>query len=186
MNFTSLFFISVGLAMDAFAVSLSEGLALKRIHVKHILRVALIFGFFQGIMPLIGWGVGGLFYDKIARYDHWIAFGLLTFIGGKMLWEARESQKCETEGKCDIASNIIVLGIATSIDALAVGFSFSLLPGLNIYSAVTVIGVITFIISSLGVYIGNKAGELLGYRAEYAGGIILIGMGVRILSSHIA
>lgn len=186
MNFTSLFFISVGLAMDAFAVSLTEGLALKRIQVKSILRVALIFGFFQGIMPLIGWRIGGLFYDKISRFDHWIAFGLLAFIGGKMLLEAREAQKCKTKGECDLASNIFILGIATSIDALAVGFSFSLLPGLNIYSTVAIIGIVTFIISSMGVYLGNKAGELLGYKAEYIGGFILIGMGTKILISHIA
>lgn len=185
MNFLSLIFISIGLAMDAFAVSLTEGLALKKIHIKHILKIALIFGLFQAVMPILGWMVGSIFYDKIADYDHWITFGLLLFIGIKMILEARENQKCENTGKCDISSNIILLGIATSIDALAVGFSFSLIPGLNIYSSVIVIGIITFIISSAGVYIGNKAGQLLGYKAEYAGGLILIGMGFKNLIEHI-
>ncbi|WP_319372227.1 manganese efflux pump MntP family protein [uncultured Ilyobacter sp.] len=186
MNFTTLFFISVGLAMDAFAVSLTEGMALKKNHVKHILKVSLVFGFFQAFMPLLGWSIGGLFYNTISKYEHWIAFGLLAFVGVKMLLEARENQKCVNDGKCDISSNIILLGIATSIDALAVGFSFSLLPGLDIYSTIFVIGAITFIISSAGVYIGNKAGQLLGYKAEYAGGFILIGMGFKILFEHIA
>jgi putative Mn2+ efflux pump MntP len=185
MTFTSLIFISIGLAMDAFAVSLSEGLALKKINIRHIVKIALIFGLFQAVMPILGWLVGGMFYDKISGYDHWITFGLLGFVGLKMILEARENQKCEKTEKCDISSNIILLGIATSIDALAVGFSFSLIPGLDIYSSVTVIGVITFLISSAGVYIGNKAGKLLGYKAEYAGGIILVGIGCKILIEHI-
>ncbi len=185
MNFTSLLFISVGLAMDAFAVSLTEGLALKKLHIQHILKIAFIFGFFQAIMPLLGWLIGGMFYSKISQYDHWIAFVLLALIGGKMLLEARENQKCKTDGKCDISSNILILGIATSIDALAVGFSFSLMKGLNIYSTIFIIGIITFIISSVGVYLGNKVGQLLGYKAEYAGGIILVGMGCKILFEHI-
>jgi len=185
MNFTSLFFISIGLAMDAFAVSLTEGISLKRLHIKSIFRVAIVFGIFQGVMPLLGWGIGGLFYDKISRFDHWIAFGLLVFIGIKMIIDAKEFANCDINGRCEKNSNIIVLGIATSIDALAVGFSFSLLPGLNIYFSVAIIGVITFILSSVGVYIGNKVGQLLGAKAEYMGGIILIGMGINILIKHL-
>ena len=185
MSFTSLFFISVGLAMDAFAVSLSEGIYLRKLCVKSILRVALVFGVFQGIMPFLGWAIGGLFYDKIARYDHWIAFGLLLSIGIKMIIDARGFGKCDIHGNCKKPSNIIVLGLATSIDALAVGFSFSLLPGLNIYFSIGVIGIITFVLSSLGVYLGNKVGQLLGAKAEYAGGIILIGMGINILVQHL-
>lgn len=185
MNFTSLFFISIGLAMDAFAVSLTEGISLRKLCIKSIFRVALVFGIFQGIMPLLGWIVGGLFYDKIARFDHWIAFGLLTSIGIKMIIDAREFGKCDIHGKCEKTCNILVLGVATSIDALAVGFSFSLLPGLNIYFSIVVIGVVTFILSSIGVYLGNKVGQLLGAKAEYAGGIILIGMGINILLQHL-
>ena len=181
MNFTSLFFISIGLAMDAFAVSLTEGISLRRLCIKSIFKIALVFGIFQGVMPLLGWTLGGLFYDKIAKFDHWIAFGLLVFIGIKMIVDAREFGKCDIHGKCEKHSNIIVLGIATSIDALAVGFSFSLLPDLNIYFAIVIIGVITFILSSAGVYLGNKVGQLLGAKAEYAGGIILIAMGIKIL-----
>lgn len=181
MNFTSLFFISIGLAMDAFAVSLTEGISLRRVCIKSIFKIALVFGIFQGVMPLLGWTLGGLFYDKIAKFDHLIAFGLLVFIGIKMIVDAREFGKCDIHGKCEKHSNIIVLGIATSIDALAVGFSFSLLPDLNIYFAIIIIGVITFILSSVGVYLGNKVGQLLGAKAEYAGGIILIAMGIKIL-----
>lgn len=182
MNLTSLFFISIGLAMDAFAVSLTEGLALKKLHIESMLKVALVFGIFHGIMPLIGWRIGRLFYNEITIFDHWIAFGLLIFLGGKMIFEARKYKKCELEGKC---KNIIVLGIATSIDALAIGFSFSLLPGFNIYFAIGVISIITFIISSLGVYLGNQFGQLLGSKAEYIGGFILVGMGIKILIQHI-
>ena len=185
MNFTSLLFISIGLAMDAFAVSLTEGISLRKLYIKSILRIALVFGVFQGIMPFLGWFIGGLFYDKIARYNHWVAFGMLLFIGIKMIIDAREFGKCDIHGNCKKTSNIIVLGIATSIDALAVGFSFSLLPGLNIYFSVGVIGIITFILSSLGVYLGNKVGQLLGSKAEYVGGIILIGMGINILIQHL-
>jgi len=181
MNFTSLFFISIGLAMDAFAVSLTEGISLRKLCIKSIFKVAVVFGIFQGIMPLLGWAVGGLVYDKIVRFDHWIAFGLLIFVGTKMIIDAREFGKCDIHGKCEKPSNIIVLGIATSIDALAVGFSFSLLPGLNIYFSIAIIGLITFILSSVGVYLGNKVGQLLGGKAEYAGGIILIAMGINIL-----
>jgi len=181
MTTTSLLFISLGLAMDAFAVSLSEGFALKRLRVKNILKIALIFGFFQGFMPFIGWTIGGIFYETISKFDHFISSGLLFLIGGKMLLEAIENRKCEVENKCDIASNIYLLGIATSIDALAMGFSFSLIPHLNILKAILVIGVITFILSSIGVYIGNKIGKLLGYKAEFIGAFILIGMGIKIL-----
>lgn len=181
MTFTSLFFISIGLAMDAFAVSLTEGISLRKLCIKSILRVALVFGIFQGIMPLLGWTIGGVFYDKITRFNHWIPFILLTFVGTKMIIDAREFGKCDIHGRCEKSSNIIVLGIATSIDALAVGFSFSLLPGLNIYFSIAVIGVITFILSSIGVYLGNRIGQLLGAKAEYAGGIILIAIGINIL-----
>ena len=184
MNFASLFFISIGLAMDAFAVSLTEGISLRKLCIKSTLKIALIFGLFQGIMPLLGWAIGGLFYDKISKFDHWIAFGLLFFIGIKMILDAREFGKCDIKGKCEKDSNIIVLGIATSIDALAVGFSFSLLPGLNIYFSIAVIGIITFILSSVGVYLGNKVGQLLGAKAEYMGGIILIGIGIKMLIQH--
>lgn len=181
MNFTSLFFISIGLAMDAFAVSLTEGISLRRLCIKSIFKIALVFGIFQGIMPLLGWTLGGLFYDEMAKFDHLIAFGLLVFIGIKMIVDARGFGRCDIHGRCEKPSNIIVLGIATSIDALAVGFSFSLLPDLNIYFSVAIIGVITFILSSVGVYLGNKVGQLLGAKAEYAGGIILIAMGIKIL-----
>ena len=179
MNFMTLLLISIGLAMDAFAVSLTEGIVLRKLYIKNILRVAIIFGIFQGIMPLIGWNIGNLFYNAFEKYGSFIAFGLLIFVGGKMLLEAREFSENEEEEKP--TTNIFILGIATSIDALAVGFSFSLLPGINIYFAISIIGVVTFLLSSLGVYLGSKVGQLLGSKAEYLGGIILILIGIDVL-----
>jgi putative Mn2+ efflux pump MntP len=179
MSFISLFFISVGLAMDAFAVSLTEGIKLKKIGIKNILRIAIIFGLFQGGMPFLGWKVGSLFYDMISKYSNFVGFILLFSIGVKMILDAREvSEESNEDDKINENSNIILLGIATSIDALAVGFSFSLIPNLNIYSAIVTIGSITFLLSSFGVILGNKVGQLLGSKAEYLGGIILILMGI--------
>lgn len=181
MNFTSLVLISIGLAMDAFAVSLTEGLAMKRLYKRHIIRVAVVFGLFQAVMPFIGWRIGGLFSDKISLYDHWITFGLLVFVGGKMIFDGWEEHRCETTGKCDLSTNILMLGFATSIDALAIGFSFSLVPNLNIIYSIGVIGLITFIISSAGVYLGYRVGHLINYKTEYLGGGILVLMGFKAL-----
>jgi len=180
MNFVTLILISIGLAMDAFAVSLTEGMTLRKLHLKNIFKVALVFGVFQGIMPLIGWNIGGLFYYSFEKYGSFIAFGLLLFVGGKMILDAKEFNQTKNDSE-KTSTNILILGIATSIDALAVGFSFSLLPGLNIYISIIIIGVITFILSSVGVYLGNKVGQLLGAKAEYLGGIILIFIGIKML-----
>lgn len=181
MNFLSLILISIGLAMDAFAVSITEGLAMKRLHKTHILRIAIIFGLFQAVMPFIGWRIGGIFSERISQYDSLITFALLVFVGAKMIFDAWEDQKCETTGQCELSSNVFMLGFATSIDALAIGFSFSLVPDLNIIFSIGVIGVITFFISSAGVYLGYKVGHLISYRTEYLGGTILILMGLKSL-----
>jgi putative Mn2+ efflux pump MntP len=181
MNFTTLFLISIGLAMDAFAVSLTEGIALQKLSIKHIVRVAIVFGIFQGVMPLIGWNVGSLFYSYFEKYGNFIAFILLVFIGIKMILDAREFGKEDSNEVEKNKTNIIILGIATSIDALAVGFSFSMIPSLNIYYSIVIIGLVTFILSSVGVYLGNKVGQLLGAKAEYLGGTILILMGINML-----
>lgn len=185
MNFTSLFLISVGLAMDAFAVSLTEGLAMKRLRKSHIIRVAVIFGLFQAVMPLIGWRIGGIFSDKISKYDYWVTFALLVLVGGKMIFDAWEEHRCETTGQCDISSNVFMLGFATSIDALAIGFSFSLVPDINIYYSIGIIGIITFFISSAGVYLGYRVGHLINYKTEYFGGAILILMGFKVLIENL-
>jgi len=181
MSFVSLILISIGLAMDAFAVSITEGLAMKRLHKTHILRIAIIFGLFQAVMPFIGWRIGGIFSDKISQYDNLVTFALLTLVGIKMIFDAWGDQKCETTGQCDLSSNVFMLGFATSIDALAIGFSFSLVPDLNIVYSISIIGIITFFISSAGVYLGYKMGHLISYKTEYLGGSILILMGLKSL-----
>lgn len=181
MNLTTIILISIGLAMDAFAVSLTEGLAMKRLHFRYIFRVAIVFGLFQAVMPFIGWSIGGYFAEYLSKYDHLITFFLLVGIGGKMIFDGWEEQKCAVEGKCELSSNIFLLGIATSIDALAIGFSFSLIEGINILRAISIIGVITFFISSIGVYLGSKVGHIISYRTEYLGGGILVIMGIKSL-----
>ncbi|MEG0517226.1 MAG: manganese efflux pump MntP family protein, partial [Cetobacterium sp.] len=164
MDTISLILISVGLAMDAFAVSLTEGLAIKKLRKRNILKIALVFGGFQALMPYIGWRVGEVFADKISRYDYIITTVLLLLIGGKMIYDGWKEEECEVEGKCDMNSNLFILGFATSIDALAIGFSFSLIPNIDIYYSIEMIGLITFLIASIGVYLGHKMGHLISYK----------------------
>ena len=184
MDVLSLVLISIGLAMDAFAVSLTEGLAMKKLKKRNIFKIAFIFGGFQALMPYIGWRIGGIFSEKISQYDYIITTILLLFVGGKMIYDGWKEQECEVEGKCDMASNLLILGFATSIDALAVGFSFSLVPNLNIYYSIEIIGIITFVIASLGVYLGHRIGHLISYKTEYLGGGILVLMGLKAFISH--
>ncbi|MBC2850464.1 manganese efflux pump [Cetobacterium sp. 8H] len=184
MDTISLILISVGLAMDAFAVSLTEGLAIKKLRKRNILKIALVFGGFQAIMPYIGWRVGEVFADKISRYDYIITTVLLLLIGGKMIYDGWKEEECEVEGKCDMNSNLFILGFATSIDALAIGFSFSLIPNIDIYYSIEIIGLITFLIASIGVYLGHKMGHLISYKTEYLGGGILVLMGLKSLVGH--
>ncbi len=174
MNNFTLIAISVGLAMDAFAVSLSEGIALKRQSIKYGLTVGILFGLFQAFMPLLGWYAGSLFSEFISKYSSIVSFILLFGIGCKMLYEAYDNDLCEKEGICKLSRDLIMLGVATSIDALAIGFSFSLLQNINIFKSITVIGLITFIISFSGVYLGSKIGKHVNAKAEYLGGAILI------------
>ncbi|MEG0390860.1 MAG: manganese efflux pump MntP family protein [Cetobacterium sp.] len=184
MDTISLILISVGLAMDAFAVSLTEGLAIKKLRKRNILKIALVFGGFQALMPYIGWRVGEVFADKISRYDYIITTVLLLLIGGKMIYDGWKEEECEVEGKCDMNSNLFILGFATSIDALAIGFSFSLIPNIDIYYSIEMIGLITFLIASIGVYLGHKMGHLISYKTEYLGGGILVLMGLKSLVGH--
>lgn len=187
MGFAELFLIGVGLSMDAFAVSVCKGLNMHgKINFKHAGVIALFFGGFQAIMPLIGYFLGMGFEKYITRIDHWIAFFLLGFIGGKMIVEAikewNEVDKQE-EDKLDI-KELFVLAVATSIDALAVGITFAFL-NVNIWSAISIIGTTTFVLSIIGVVIGNKFGSKYKSKAELVGGIILVLMGVKILLEHL-
>ena len=183
MNLVSLFLIAVGLSMDAFAVSICKGLAMKKISIKKALIVGLWFGGFQGLMPAIGYVLGTQFESYITNIDHWIAFVLLFIIGGNMIKEALSKE--EEEANDSLAfKEMLLLALATSIDALAVGVTFAFLK-VQIIPAVSFIGVITFTLSAIGVKIGNIFGSRYKSKAELAGGIILILMGCKILLEHL-
>jgi putative Mn2+ efflux pump MntP len=169
--------------MDAFAVSVSSGVAIKNMHIKYAIRIGLFFGVFQALMPVFGWSAGRLAAGHIKRFDHWIAFGLLAFIGGKMIYEAFQLNEDSEEKDPHNIYILFTLAIATSIDALAVGVSFSFLD-IQIITPVTIIGIITFIFSFAGTYIGNRLGHLFEDKLEIIGGLILIGIGLKILLEH--
>ena len=187
MNIIELFLIAVGLSMDAFAVSVCKGLAMKRCTWGKAGIVGLYFGAFQALMPLIGFFLGVQFKDVITSVDHWIAFILLAFIGGKMLWEAFTEDEDGGDGKdaekIDLGEYLI-LAIATSIDALAVGISFAALS-VDIVPAVSLIGVTTFIFSVAGVAIGHTFGARYEKPATIVGGVVLILIGLKILLEHL-
>lgn len=182
MGLLELVLIAVGLAMDAFAVSVCKGLSMSKMEWKKAVIIGLYFGGFQALMPLIGYVLGVGFEDKIKSLDHWIAFILLVFIGMNMIKEAFETKE-ESNDKIDFKT-MIILAIATSIDALAVGVTFAFL-NVNIMLAISLIGIITFIISMIGVKIGNVFGDKYETKAELAGGFILIFLGVKILLEHL-
>ncbi len=184
--FMELFFIGVGLAMDAFAVSICKGLGMSKVNKKQAFLIGLFFGGFQALMPFIGWVLGSQFEQYITSFDHWIAFVLLGFIGGKMIWEVihPDAEEEEEKDKPFSIKELFLLAVATSIDALAVGITFAFL-NYPIAEAVIIIGIVTFIISIIGVFIGNFFGSKYKSRAELAGGIILIGIGLKILLEHL-
>lgn len=192
MGFFSIFMTGIGLSMDAFAVSLAKGICLKDDELKYSLRVSLFFGGFQALMPLLGWWVGRYFESYIKSFDHWIAFILLSIIGGKMLIEAikglksSEDDNIPTECERDEFSykKLTVLAIATSIDALAVGVSLAFLS-VSIIPSITIIGITTFVLSFFAVFLGKKLGEYMQSYAEIIGGVILIGIGIKILFEHL-
>ena len=184
MDFLSLFILAVGLSMDAFAVAVCKGLALKKIAFRHALTVGLWFGIFQALMPLLGYLLAAQFKDAIAAYDHWIAFILLALIGGNMIREAVfEKEEAETDGALSFRS-MLPLAVATSIDALAVGVTFAFLD-VRIVPSVTLIGVTTLILSMLGVKAGSLFGAKYEQKAEILGGVILILLGVKTLLEHL-
>jgi putative Mn2+ efflux pump MntP len=176
--------LSLGLAADAFAVSISSGLAIKHMKVNKALKIALFFGGFQALMPLIGWFAGLSLSFWITPIDHWIAFGLLSFIGGKMIYESLQTEECEKKFNPLDTGTLITLSVATSLDALAVGIGLALLKT-AIAPVVSAIGFITFFVVFAGVFIGNKCGDLFGNKIEFLGGLILIAIGSNILWSHL-
>ena len=180
--FIELLLIGVGLSMDAFAVSICKGLAMRRVNKKQAFVIGLFFGGFQALMPFIGWALGTQFESYITSIDHWIAFVLLLFIGGKMIWEAVHPEKEECVVNLPF-STILTQAIATSIDALAVGVSFALLE-VNILSASVIIALTTLLCSLVGAYLGKAFGSLLKSKAEVFGGVILVLIGLKILLEH--
>ena len=182
MSITELLLISVGLAMDAFSVSVCKGLSMKKLNLKGGVITALFFGVFQAVMPVIGYSLGSRFTSAISSFSHWVSFGLLAIIGGKMIYEALKGDDGSEEGKeyrLDI-KELFLLAIATSIDALAVGIVFAA-QKTDLLFSVTMIGVITFALSLAGVFIGHRFGSKYEKKAEIAGGIILILIGLKLL-----
>jgi putative Mn2+ efflux pump MntP len=184
MSLPQIIFIAVGLAADAFAVSVSSGAIIERLRLRHVLRIALFFGGFQAIMPWIGWKVGSLASGLIRAVDHWLAFVILSLIGGKMIYESFLLKE-EAAGNANPLSFsvLLALAVATSIDALAVGVTFSFL-NVSIYEPIVIIGAVTFLLSVAGTYIGDYFGHIFENRIELAGGLILIGIGCKILVEH--
>jgi putative Mn2+ efflux pump MntP len=184
MESLSTVLMALGLSADAFAVSLSSGLLIKHIKVNKALRIALFFGGFQALMPLVGWAAGLTFRDLLADFDHWIAFVLLGLIGGKMIYESLTDNDDERKFNPLDPYTLLVLAIATSLDAFAAGLGLSVIKT-PIVLAVTIIGAITFSLSFVGVFIGHKFGNLFSKKIEVLGGIILIFIGSKILFEHL-
>ena len=185
MTFPALIFVALGVSADAFAVALTQGLRMKRQLVRNALIVATAFALFQVGMPLIGWAIGSLFADYITAVDHWIAFALLALIGGKMLWEALSPNKADDAEPRGLRwKELLVLSFATSVDALAVGISFAFLE-VNIWGAVTLIGLTTLVLSLAAVAIGHRVGARFQRPAELAGGAVLISIGLQVLLEHL-
>ena len=184
MDFFEIILIGFGLAMDAFAVSICKGLSMKKIKWKNAIIIAIYFGLFQAIMPVIGFFLGSTFSKFIQKMDHWIAFVLLSAIGVNMIKESNDDEGENRNDRADFKT-MIVLAIATSIDALAVGITFAFFE-VNLWLASLIIGVITFCLSFIGVVIGNKFGDKFQNRAELAGGFILIVIGLKILVEHLS
>ena len=185
MNLLTILFIALALAMDAFAVSIASGIAIKKLRIEYALTIALWFGIFQAVMPLIGWLGGVNLRDLLSGIDHWVVFGLLLFIGIKMIWEAFQIEPIEKEANPLDIHILFSLSLATSLDALATGVSFALL-GIPVVMPVIIIGAVTFLVSFAGVWIGDRGGSFFGKKMEIVAGIILIAIGIKVLVSHLA
>ena len=183
MGLFPIFLIALGLAMDAFAVSVAEGIALEEVTHSHALRVAAHFGFFQGAMPVIGW-LAGRSLSAFVAVDYWIAFALLVFLGGKMIGDSIFGYETGKVRQPSTGARLIVLSVATSIDALAVGVSLAML-GVNVWEPALVIGLVTGVLCAVGIRLGDKVGTRLEHGAELVGGIILCIIGLHILLGHL-
>ncbi len=183
MGYFEIFLTGVGLAMDAFAVSICKGIKMTKLKKLHIFVIALFFGGFQMLMPLIGYLLGSQFVGYIQEFDHWVAFALLAFIGGKMCYESFKHDEDDDNSDPDKLKfkELTVLAIATSIDALAVGLTFAFYDNINLPISLAIIGIVTFVLCSLGVVIGNKFGAKFKSKAELFGGLVLIGIGLKLL-----
>ncbi len=180
----SIFLIALSLSADCFAVALSGAITIKNLSRNSILRAAAAFGLAQALMPLTGFYVGRSVVKFVDAYDHWVVFGLLLIIGGRMLWEAFHEKEGGRGGDITRGWLLLSMAFATSIDSLAVGLSFAFLQ-INIMSSVLIIGAVAFLITVLGFYFGRKAGLLLGQRAKILGGLVLIAIGIRVLVTHL-
>ena len=177
--------IALGLSMDAFAVSLGKGICMNKLNLRNPVVIALFFGGFQAAMPFLGWLLGRQFESYITAVDHWVAFGLLAFIGGKMIFEVLKRDRCPEKCRAILdLKELLLLAVATSIDALAVGVTFSFLH-VAILPAISLIGIITFFLSLIGVCIGFRFGIRLKSKAELMGGVVLILIGTKILLEHL-
>ncbi len=189
MKIFEVLLLSLALSMDAFAVAIASGATMKKLHLPHALKMGLFFGGFQAVMPVVGWLAGLSMKSFISGWDHWVAFVLLSAVGGKMVWEAfeiKEEEECEGKSKtCPFdTGTLTVLAIATSIDALAVGLTFSMLQ-VSIAGPVLVIGLVTFLMTFAGVKIGSAGGHFFENKMEAAGGLILVAIGLKILLEHL-
>jgi len=184
MEFIPIFFIAIGLAADCFAVSLSGSITLTTLSFLQVFRASLVFGIFQSLMPVLGWLAGRTVVEFVADYDHWLAFALLAFVGGRMIWESFHSGD-RNRKNVDITRGflLLTLAIATSIDALAVGLTFAFME-IDIMVASLTIGVVAFVATGIGFLLGRKASSLIGKRAEAIGGIVLIGIGLKVILEH--
>jgi putative Mn2+ efflux pump MntP len=185
VSFAAVLALALGVAMDATAVAAARGLAAPHVRARHVLLVGLLFGGAQALMPLLGYLIGDRLGDLFARWDHWVAFALLTGIGGKMLWEARGGREDEeTEGDPFDLRLLLVLAVATSIDAFAVGITLPLL-GAPLLLSLATIGITTAVLSGAAVVLGRRFGTKLGRRLDVLGGLVLVGLGVKILVQHL-
>jgi manganese efflux pump family protein len=186
MDWASLLALACALAMDAMAVAIVTGLTLNQLTKRHVFRLSFHFGLFQALMPIIGWTAGNAVYRYISEFDHWVAFGLLTFVGGRMLWGAVRKDE-ETKPARDQTSgwSLVLLSVATSIDALAVGLSLAMV-GSPIVVPSVVIGVVAAAFTAMGMLLGRQIGSRWGKRVEAVGGIILIAIGIKIVVEHLS
>ena len=185
MSIIEVFLIGIGLSMDAFAVSVGKGLGMRKVDYRTSFELAISFGLFQALMPVLGWALASSFASAIESVDHWVAFGLLAIIGGKMIYDGIRGEEDEEESAEAVSFvELMVLSVATSIDALAIGITFAAL-GVSPFPAVVIIGVTTFVLSLVGVAIGNRFGARYERAAEVFGGVILVCIGIKVLVEHL-